>query len=296
MDWDKLKIFHAVAQAGSFTSAGEMLGLSQSAVSRQIGTLEESLGVMLFHRHARGLILTEQGEILQKTASDVARQLQVLEGRLADTRRLPEGPLTITISDFIGSTWLTPRLKMFRELYPNIQVTVLFDEKVLNIAMREADVALRLHEPKQPDLIARKLTTINFQICASKDYVSKNGAPKTLEDLKNHCLIAFPPGSFSAVPQPDWLFNIAGVTSITHPNMLMMNSMYAIHKAVQSGVGIAVLPEYLIAPKENIQIVLPDYKRPPVDMYFAYAEERRNSKRITAFRDFLMKSINTKKS
>ncbi|MBU0858812.1 MAG: LysR family transcriptional regulator, partial [Alphaproteobacteria bacterium] len=89
MDWDKLRIFHAVAEAGSFTHAGEALNLSQSAVSRQISTLEESLGVSLFHRHARGLLLTEQGELLQKAAKDIFGKLSMIEGQLVDSRQLP---------------------------------------------------------------------------------------------------------------------------------------------------------------------------------------------------------------
>lgn len=291
MDWDKLRIFHTVAQAGSFTGAGNMLNLSQSAVSRQIGTLEESLGVKLFHRHARGLLLTEQGELLQKATEEIAVKLQLIEGKLADTRQLPEGPLTVTVSDFIGTTWLASRLSGFRELCPDIQLTVLFDERVLNVGMREADAAIRLHKPKQSDVITRQLCTINFHICASKNYLSKHGTPETVDDLKEHCLIAFPPDLHSPVKEPAWILDLAGINRETHNNILMMNSMYAIHKAVQMDVGIAVLPGYLINLNPNLEVVLPKFQRPSVDMYFVYAQERRNSKRISTFRDFLLKTV-----
>lgn len=291
MDWDKLRIFHTVAHAGSFTEAGNVLNLSQSAVSRQISTLEESIGVTLFHRHARGLLLTEQGEILQKATEDIARKLQLLEGKLADTRQLPEGPLTVTVSDFVGTTWLASKLSEFKALYPDIQLTVLFDERVLNVGMREADAAIRLHKPKQSDVITRKLTTINFHICASKAYLSKHGTPKTADELKDHCLIAFPPDSHSPIKEPGWILDLAGVSSDKHSNILLMNSMSAVHKAVQTDIGIAVLPGYLIDPKSDIEIILPKFQRPSVDMYFVYAEERRNSKRISSFRDFLLKTV-----
>ena len=96
MDWDKLRIFQAVADAGSFTHAGEGLKLSQSAISRQIGALEEQLGVMLFHRHARGLILTEQGDLLYRTAHDVFMKLEAARAKLTDSRERPNGDLRVT--------------------------------------------------------------------------------------------------------------------------------------------------------------------------------------------------------
>jgi DNA-binding transcriptional LysR family regulator len=291
MDWDKIRIFHAVAKAGSFTGAGDKLHLSQSAISRQISQLEESLGVMLFHRHARGLLLTEQGEILQNAADDIVRKLMLIEGKLADTRQLPEGPLVITVSNFIGSTWLAPRLPKFIERYPDIQLTVLYDDRVLNLGMREADAAIRLHKPKQPELIPRHLKKINFHLCATKEYLEKHGTPKNKDALKNHRLIAFPNNSPSPISNPNWLFDLAGVNPEKHYNLMMLNSMYAIFKAAEQGAGIAVIPDYLIKTNDNLKIILPELERPPVDMYFVYSEERRNSERINAFRDFLLETV-----
>ncbi|MEM6781955.1 MAG: LysR family transcriptional regulator, partial [Pseudomonadota bacterium] len=180
MDWDKLRIFHAVAEAGSFTHAGEKLNLSQSAVSRQISSLEDSLGVMLFHRHARGLLLTEEGEILEKAAKEIFGKLAMIEGQLSDSRQLAQGPLRITVASFIGSTWLAPRLAKFHHNNPNIQLSILLDDRVLNLGMREADAGIRLYEPQEPDLIQRHLTTLKFHICASKEYLQEFGTPKTL--------------------------------------------------------------------------------------------------------------------
>lgn len=291
MDWDKLRIFHTVARAGSFTAAGEALNLSQSAISRQIAQLEQRLGIALFHRHARGLLLTEQGEILQKATNEIARKLLLLEGQLADTRRLPEGPLVITVSNFIGTTWLATRLKKFVDLYPDIQLTVLFDDRVFDLGMREADAAIRLHKPRQPDLIHRHLTTIEFHICASAEYLDEHGTPQSREELQNHRLIGFPRGMRSPVADPNWLLELAGVDFDLDHNNMLLNSMYAIYRTVQTGAGIAVLPDYLIRSDENLKILLPEYRRPPTDMYFVYAEERRNSERINAFRDFLLSSI-----
>jgi DNA-binding transcriptional LysR family regulator len=288
MDWDKLRIFHAVAEAGSFTHAGEDLNLSQSAVSRQISTLEESLGVSLFHRHARGLLLTEQGELLQKAAKDIFGKLAMIEGQLVDSKQLPEGPLRITTAEFIASTWLAPQLATLRELHPNIQLTMLLDDRVLNLGMREADAALRLYKPEQPDLVQRHLATINFHIYGSKEYLQKHKAPKEAKDLRKHTLIGYPENAPPPFSDPNWLLRVAGVDPDEELNLILMNSMYGMHEAVRGGAGLAMLPDYLVGNDKNLQIVLPSLQPPSVDMYFVYPEERRHSQRIRIFRDFLL--------
>ena len=129
LDWDKLRVFHAVAEAGSFTRASETLNLSQSAVSRQISALEEALGVSLFHRHARGLILTEQGDLLYKTVHDVFAKLNNVESLLTETKENAEGILRVTTTVAFGSVWLTGRLKEFIRTYPDIEVTLRLDDQ-----------------------------------------------------------------------------------------------------------------------------------------------------------------------
>ena len=136
MDWDRLRVFHAVADAGSFTHAGETLNLSQSAVSRQISALEDALQVPLFHRHARGLILTEQGELLLRTVQDVMAKLDVVKTRLTDSREKPNGELRITTNYALGTFWLMPRLGEFLELYPDIRVQVLLTDDELDLGIR----------------------------------------------------------------------------------------------------------------------------------------------------------------
>lgn len=290
MDWDKLRIFHAVAKAGSFTHAGDMLGLSQSAVSRQISGLEDSLRVPLFHRHARGLILTEQGEILYETTEGISKQLNLIEGQIGDTRQLATGPLVVTIAEFLGSTWLVPRLYDFRESYPDIQLSVLFDDRVMNLGMREADCGVRLTKPAQQDLIQRQLTTLKFQVCASKSYLEKYGTPKSLNNLKSHLLIGYPDLSVPPYEKPNWLLDAAGI-KLTDNNVMQMNSMNTVFRAVEGGAGIGLLPDYMIRDGDNLEVILPQVTRPDVDVYFVYPEERRNSKRIAAFRDFLIKNL-----
>ncbi|MFV0322267.1 MAG: LysR family transcriptional regulator [Alphaproteobacteria bacterium] len=142
MDWDKLRIFYAVAEAGSFTKAGEKLNLSQSAVSRQISGLEDSLQITLFHRHARGLLLTEQGELLYKTVRNIYSQLTLAEGRLKEAKERPSGPLRITTTTALGTIFLTRYINECIELYPDIDVSFLLTDEDLDISLGLADVAL----------------------------------------------------------------------------------------------------------------------------------------------------------
>ncbi len=292
MDWDKLRIFYAVAEAGSFTHAGDALNLSQSAVSRQISTLEESIGITLFHRHARGLILTEEGELLHKTAADIFGKLAMIEGQLADARKLPEGPLRITVAEFIGSTWLAPKLEQLRREHPDVKLTMLLDDRIFNLGMREADAAIRLYKPEQPDLIQKQLTSIHFHICASKDYLKEKGTPKSVKELKKHTLIGYPENVPAPFANPNWLFRVAEVESESaETDTIMINSIYGIYEAVKAGAGIAALPDYIVARDKNIVQILDGTVRPPVDVYFVYPEERKHSKRIEIFKDFLLKTI-----
>ncbi|MCM2343030.1 MAG: LysR family transcriptional regulator [Alphaproteobacteria bacterium] len=291
MDWDKLRIFHAVAEAGSFTHAGDALNLSQSAISRQISTLEESLGVTLFHRHARGLLLTEQGELLQKAAKDIFGKLAMIEGQLIDSRQLPEGPLRITTTEFIGASWLAPRLADLRSQHPDIQLTLLMDDRVLNLSMREADAAIRLYKPEQPDLIQRHLATIQFHIFGSKTYFEKHGRPAEAKDLRDHVLIGYPENAPQPFMDSNWLFRVAGVDPQEHNNLIMMNSLYAIRQAVEGGAGLGLLPDFMANEDESLEIVLPNLQPVSVDMYFVYPEERRHSQRLAIFRDFLLKHV-----
>lgn len=288
MDWDKLRIFHAVAEAGSFTHAGDTLNLSQSAISRQISSLEDSVGVTLFHRHARGLLLTEQGELLQKAARDIFGKMSMIESQLLDSKKLPEGPLRVTTTEFIGSTWLAPRMAEFREQNPEIQPTLLLDDLVYDLGMREADVAIRLYKPEHPDLIQRHLTTIHQHIYGSKSYLEKHGTPQNIRDLKNHTLVGYPQNTPAPFSDPNWLFRTAGVDPEEDYNLLMMNSMYAMLQAVVGGAGLATLPDYLVEQHKDLVQVLPNSQPPGVEMYFVYPEERRNAQRISVFRDFLL--------
>jgi len=290
LDWDKLRVFHAVAEAGSFTHASEALNLSQSAVSRQISALESSLGVMLFHRHARGLILTEQGDLLYKTVHDVFAKLTTVESQLIETKDVAEGPLTVTTTVAFGSVWLTGRLRQFIKDYPEIDLTLRLDDGELNLAMREGDVAIRFNEPKQPDLIQRHLGSLFGHIFASADYLKEHGTPTCIEDLKDHKLVVFG-GSALPFEEVNWHYDQVEETVGELNPVLRVNSLYGVYRAVESGIGIGALPEYFYREGRGLVQILPELSSPPIDAYFVYPKELRNSMRVIVFRDFLLREI-----
>ena len=291
MDWDKLRVFHTVAEAGSFTHAGEVLNLSQSAVSRQISALEESLNASLFHRHARGLILTEQGELLHRAAREVFHRLSMAEAALTEGKDRPGGPLTITTPIAFGSTWLTPRMAEFLQHYPEISVNLMLSEGALDLGMREADVAIRLSKPTQPDLVQRHLITVNSHAFATPAYLDRHGTPQSVADLNDHQLIVY--GDLGRPPVPDinWLTSVGLNGGTPRKPVLTINNLYGIYRAIRAGIGIGSLPDYMVAYDRPLVKVLPELVGTAVDAYFVYPEELRHTKRIMVFRDFLIRKV-----
>jgi DNA-binding transcriptional LysR family regulator len=291
MDWDKLRIFHTVATSQSFTRAGEVLNLSQSAISRQIGTLEESLQVALFHRHARGLVLTEQGDILFRTVSEILTKLAAVENALLESKERPRGPLRITAPVAIGTTWLTPHMREFCELYPEINVSLLVDDRELDLTMREADVAIRLYPAKHPDLIQKQLITLNNSAYASTDYLRTFGTPAKAADLANHKLVVFGEETRQPFANVNWMMDAAKGAGVECRSLFKINSLFGMLNAVSSGLGIAGLPDYMVQGLTNLTKVLPEHKGPVIDVYFVYSMELRNSKRIKVFKEFLLRKL-----
>jgi DNA-binding transcriptional LysR family regulator len=282
-------VFHAAAEAGSFTHAGERLGLSQSAVSRQVSALEGELSVSLFHRHARGLILTEQGELLYRTAHEVFMKLEAARTKLTDSRERPNGELKVSTTQGIGVHWLTPRLGEFLDLYPDIQVMLLTSDEELDLAMREADVAIRLRQPTQPDLIQRKLFSVRFHAYASPDYLKRFGTPKNLEDLDNHRIILL---GGSIVPahwqNRRWLLEAGRAGKGERAPAFTSNNVLGVVRACQRGLGIAMLPDYLVEENGGVVQLFGEDDSLALDAYFVYPEELKSVARVQVFRDFLV--------
>jgi DNA-binding transcriptional LysR family regulator len=288
MDWDKLRIFHAAAEAGSFTHAGESLRMSQSAVSRQVSALEKELKVSLFHRHARGLVLTEQGEMLFGTAAEIMGKLSTAETLLTDTTTKPTGDLKITAPIGLGTVWVTQRLREFLELYPEIRIELVLSDEQIAIAMRAADVAIWAAEPQQSDLIRRRLFTMKIHAYAAPQYVRRYGAPETLDALDDHAIVSYsgtPAAHLSAIR---WLETAGMDGKAPRRPAFAANSIIAMKYAIRAGIGIGLLPDYLAEDEVDLVRVLRDVELPTVQIYFVLPEELKTAKKVQVFRDFLV--------
>jgi DNA-binding transcriptional LysR family regulator len=288
MDWDKLRIFHAVADAGSLTHAGDFLHLSQSAVSRQIRALEESLNTTLFHRHARGLILTEQGELLFDATKSMSRRLDAASARIRDSEEEVFGELRVTTTTGFGTLWLAPRLPKLYERYPDIKIDLMLEERVLDLPMREADVAIRMKEPSQADLIRKKLMSVRMRLYATEEYLKDRPPLEDVSDITHHRLICQQLSSTQVS---------AGLTLIQHllshnvQSIFTVNNYFGVLQGVISNLGVGVLPDYIVEDFPNLVRCLPDVESGEVPVFLAYPEELRQSSRIMAFRDFVQDEI-----
>jgi DNA-binding transcriptional LysR family regulator len=288
LDWDKLRIFHTAAESGSFTHAAEKLGMSQSAVSRQISALEDDLGLKLFIRHARGLVLTEVGEQLFRTAHRMHWELQQVETQMSESQDVPTGPLIVTTTVGIGSTWLSSRLDEFLKLYPLIQLEIRLNDAELDLAMREADVAIRLHRPNQSEMIQRKLFTVHNHFYASNSYIDERGMPSSADQLDEHRIISFGEPVPSYLGDINFLERMGRTDSSARRATLKVNAIYGMMQACRAGIGIAMLPDYVTEKEDGLVQVLPEIELPAYEAYFVYPPALKNSKRVGVFRDFLV--------
>ena len=288
LDWDKLRVFHAAAEAGSFTHAAETLRLSQSAISRQVSALEQDVGVPLFHRHARGLVLTEQGELLYRTAHDVMMKLESIRVHLSEAKDRPSGVLRVTTTVGLGAGWLTERVQEFLDLYPEISLQLILANEELDLTMRQADCAIRLRQPQQPDLIQRRLFTVHFHLYAAPSYVTKYGPPANMADLKNHRIVTCGEPVPPHLSELNWLETVGDFDGGKRIATLQINDLISIRRAVQRGAGIAMLPDYLVEKDSGLVQLLPETEVPSFDTYFCYPDAMKNQAKLRVFRDFVI--------
>jgi DNA-binding transcriptional LysR family regulator len=292
MDWDKLKTFHAAAEAGSLTGAAELLNLSQSAVSRQISALETELGVKLFHRHTRGLLLTEPGRVLFSAAADVSGQIALAEARLQDIRDEPSGLLRVTAPTALGAIWLAPRLTRFRTQFPQIRLRLLLVDHELDIANLEADLAIRPWPATQNDVIQKKLMQVSQHLYASQPYIDRMGAPAGVEDLDRHDFVAYGPKHLAPIPNLNWQLTLGRAAGDTpREPVIEANTINGMMKAAEAGLGLAGLPDYVARENAKLQRVLAEEAGPPFEVYMLYPQELRGSRRIAAFSEFLSDEV-----
>ena len=290
MDWDKLKIFHNVALDLNISEAANKMNISHSSISRQISSLERDLKVSLFQRHARGLSLTEQGKILFKTVHDIFGKIALTEAQLTDSKEKPTGSLKIAATVAFGTTWLAPRMTKFINSYPDIDVSIKIENKYTDLSQGEADVALRLKEPTQMDLIRFPLYEFQFKIYSSPEYIEKFGIPTDVKELSNHRIVAFGKDVEPSIPDVNCILDL--IPKSKKYKVLYISNMYGVMRAIAAGAGIGALPDYMKSTKNNLVPILPEANTPKATIYFTYPSELKGSKKIEALRDFLVREVN----
>ena len=213
------------------------------------------------------------------------------EAMLTESKERPRGALKINTTVAFGSTWLAPRMKEFLDSYPEIEVHLILSDRSLDLTVREADVAIRLSPPTQAELIQRHLLTVHIHIFASAGYIKRHGMPQTPEELDDHRIIAYGQDTSPPVPDVNWLLRIGRTSNDLRVPSLTVNNVYAIMRAVRSGVGLGALPQFMAQSDDELVRVLPEVDGPRIDAYFVYPEELRASKRIAVFRDFLLHKV-----
>ena len=250
--------------------------------------MEEQLNATLFHRHARGLLLTEQGELLYQATFEMQKRLTQAARQIDDSKEEVFGDLRVTTTAGFGTSWLSPRLRSLFQAHPDLSVNLILTEDMLDLGMREADVAIRMGEPTQADLIRRPLMEIRMRLYGSTEYLARRGEPRTAADLLERRFISFSPDA----PQPEasrvW---VSSKFSSERHSHLTMNSYFGVLNAAVAGLGIAALPDYVTRGYPELVNVMPEDTSPSFTVFFCYPQELRRSQRVLAFRDFLLEEV-----
>lgn len=239
-DWNDLRLVLAIVRAGSLTSAAKALGVNHSTTFRRLGALEERLGVRLFERLPAGLYApTSAGECMAATAERVETETAALDRDLLGADLRLSGRLRVTCSETLAYALLTPCVADFRVAQPGIVLDLVIDNRVLSLSRREADVALRVARPKEPDLHGRKLADLAWALYATPDLLKRVG-PVAADRLEDVPVIGWEE-AVTGVNSADWLAREAPERAIVYRTNSVVNQMVA----ARSGIGVALLPCFL---------------------------------------------------
>jgi DNA-binding transcriptional LysR family regulator len=237
MDWDHLRFVLTVAETGGVSAAARRLGVDAATVSRRLDAIEAALRCKLFHRTRRGLTPTEAGGKLIAPAQRIAAEISRLDLELTAEDRGVAGPVVVTATEPIAAAFLAPALPRLAARHPGIMVELVTDIRTLDLARREADIALRLARPLLGDLSVRRLGEVGYALYAARDYVERAGAPDPAAQCAGHALIDWPL-DYTIIEQVPWLRRTAAAAQV----VMRSGSAIARHAACRAGVGVALLP------------------------------------------------------
>ncbi len=282
LDWSALRDFLAVAETGSLSRAAKKLHLSQPTLSRRIAGLESQLKAQLFQRTPRGLMLTEAGDAVLAGARRVEQEALAIERQAEAAQAELTGSVRISLTESLGALWLPRKIAAFHLSYPGLRIEMLVDNRAVNLVRREADIAVRMFRPEQPDLIAKKVATLRMGLYGATSYFARRGMPNTDADLKEHDLIGFDEslGHLAAVQRLESLFR---PERILHRS----NSFIGQVEASAAGIGLGVHDCLVADADPRLTRVLKDVVNHPVEVWLVTHEDMRRSPRIRTVFDYL---------
>lgn len=286
MDWRALQEVITVAESGSLSAAGRRLNLSQPTIGRRIEQLEQQLGAILFNRTARGLTLTQVGENILAHARRMEEEALAIERTATGANQELRGNVRVSLVEDLGVGWLPYKLREFHARFPQMAVEVNIDNRNVNLGRREADIAVRLARPEQPDLICRKAGILHFGLYASREYFDEHGTPRKSRELKNHYHVGFDQG-MARLPQVRKLESLFEPENIRHRS----NSHMEIIEATVAGLGLSAMCCIIADRHPALQRVLTrviDYR---TDIWLVTHAEINSSARIRTVFDFLGKVL-----
>lgn len=273
MDWSDVRIFLAIARAGTLGGAARTLHISHPTAGRRLRALEQAIGHSLFQRTADGLVLTEEGSGIVSLAEQMEEGALAMERRLAGQEQDLTGSLRISSADWFGAYVLPPILSEYSKVYPNVDVEVLTGTRLFNLAQREADVAFRIVPFDTADLIQRKLFRLDYGV-----YIAEEAPDPKFGDGSGFRLITHDT-STGQFPDIAWLID-------SFPNakpVLRSNNRNVQGRMCRQGVGIAVLPQVVGSQIPGIRKLSLPSKPPSRDIWMGYHRDLRRLERLRAF-------------
>jgi len=283
-----MRVFAQVVEAKTFSAAADKLGMSKSLASRHVSALERSLSVKLLNRSTRKLSLTEAGALFYEHCARIVQEAELAEQRLTRTQSEPAGLVRVTAVPAFALRHVLPALAEFYQKYPKIRVSLSCSNRALDLGDEGFDLGIRVSFAPAPNLVARKLAVNRSVLCASPAYLERHGIPRRIEDLRKHECVLFPP----LAPKGVWTFRRDKRKYSVHvAGLFETDEVDAVRAAVAAGLGIGILPVYMVGDALRQRQLVPLLRRfqvvPESAIYLVYLPNRTLSSRVRALIDFL---------
>ena len=290
---NEILIFMAVVDEGSFVGGGQAMGLTRSAAGKAVTRLEDRLGVRLLNRTTRSLSLSDEGRVFYERGLQILAAVDDAEASVAGRPGTPRGLLRLTVPDAFGRLLVLPLLKKYLQAWPDIQVEVSFTDRQADIVEEGFDLAVRIGEPP-PDtrLVSRVIAKYKALLCASPSYIAERGEPMNVDELAGHDCLIFS----SRNRRQSWHFlgDDGAWAKAQGRSRLRLDSGEALRDAAVSGLGVAFLPDFLVAgdlAAGRLQQVLPDLEFVDVDIVTIYPTRRLLEPRVRRFIDLMVEEL-----